>query len=70
MGAKPRRRPNTISTTFDARAKRLTSVLERRADPDTKAWWERYLRGVIGFHGVRMATIRRELRTWLETGLQ
>ncbi len=66
MGAKPRRRPNTISTTFDARAKRLTSVLERRADPDTKAWWERYLRGVIGFHGVRMATIRRELRTWLE----
>lgn len=60
MGAKLRR------TTFNARAKRLTDALERRADPDTKAWWERYLRGVIGFHGVRMATIRRELNTWLE----
>ncbi len=66
MGAKPRR-PSRASTTLAGRVQRLSSALAKRADPETKAWWERYLRGVIGFHGVRMATIRRELHRWIQS---
>lgn len=33
--------------------------LESVADPTTKAWWERYLKGEAAFRGVKMAAIRR-----------
>jgi 3-methyladenine DNA glycosylase AlkD len=43
----------------------LQRRLEGQANPKTKAWWERYLKGVIPFRGVKMADIRRELHAWL-----
>lgn len=36
----------------------IQRALDARADPKTKAWWEKYLRGVIPFRGVPMAGIR------------
>jgi 3-methyladenine DNA glycosylase AlkD len=44
---------------------RLQERLETRADADRKAWWEKYLRGVIPFRGVKMADIRDALHSWL-----
>ncbi len=38
--------------------------LEQRAQPDTKEWWDRYLKGAIGFRGVKMAGIRQAVHTW------
>jgi 3-methyladenine DNA glycosylase AlkD len=49
----------------DARIQALQASLERLADPGTKAWWERYLKGVIPFRGVKMADIRQTLHSWL-----
>ena len=40
------------------------SQLDRKADPRTKAWWERYLNGEIAFRGVKMAGIREALHHW------
>ena len=35
-----------------------------RAQPKTKAWWDRYLKGSIEFRGVKMADIRRSVHAW------
>ena len=40
--------------------------LQQRANPKTKAWWERYLKQVILFRGVKMADIRAALHAWIE----
>lgn len=45
---------------------RLQAALDREADPRTKAWWERYLKGEISFRGVKMAAIRSALHDWYE----
>ncbi|MCP4165501.1 MAG: DNA alkylation repair protein [Chloroflexi bacterium] len=49
----------------DALIKSLQIQLEQRADPKTKDWWERYLKHVISFRGVKMADIRKALQAWL-----
>ena len=49
---------NTIST--------LQEQLDLRANPKTKAWWERYLKHVIPFRGVKMADIRAVLHQWVK----
>ena len=36
--------------------------LEARADPATRDWWERYLKGAVPFRGVKMAGIREVTR--------
>lgn len=43
----------------------LQDRLATRAEEKTRAWWERYLKGVIPFRGVKMAAIRAELHGWL-----
>jgi 3-methyladenine DNA glycosylase AlkD len=42
----------------------LLGRLEGRGDPAVAAWWERYLRGVIRFRGLRMAEIRSVVTGW------
>jgi 3-methyladenine DNA glycosylase AlkD len=42
----------------------LQQQLDQRADAKTKAWWERYLKHVIPFRGVKMADIRAVLHQW------
>jgi 3-methyladenine DNA glycosylase AlkD len=45
---------------------RLQERLDRKADPQRKAWWESYLKDAIPFRGVRMADIRSSLQGWLK----
>ncbi len=42
----------------------LQQELERRADPDKKAWWENYVKGA-SFRGVAMGDVRAVVRAWL-----
>ena len=42
----------------------IAEELQRRAHPDTKDWWDRYLKGAIDFRGVKMADIRRSVHAW------
>ncbi|MYC08278.1 MAG: DNA alkylation repair protein [Chloroflexi bacterium] len=44
----------------------LQKRLNDASDTKTKDWWERYLKHVIPFRGVKMAGIRRALHDWLE----
>lgn len=48
------------------RLRGLQDRLDAAANPKTKDWWERYLKHVIPFRGVKMAEIRRSLHSWLE----
>lgn len=43
----------------------LQARLADVAQPKTKAWWERYLKGVIPFRSVKMAGIRAALHDWI-----
>jgi hypothetical protein len=43
----------------------LQHRLDQRADAKTKAWWERYLKHVIPFRGVKMVDIRAVLHQWV-----
>ncbi|HEX6384794.1 MAG TPA: DNA alkylation repair protein [Anaerolineae bacterium] len=52
---------------MDGLTRKLQRQLESRADPKTKAWWEKYLKYAISFRGVKMADIRAELHQWLES---
>ncbi len=53
--------PEAVST--------IQQRLQTEANPETKEWWERYLKGAIGFRGTGMAGIRRVVHTWhTETG--
>ena len=45
---------------------KLQSRLAGRANHKTKNWWEKYLKHVIAFRGVKMADIRTELHGWYE----
>jgi len=48
----------------------LQRMLNTIAIPKTKAWWEKYLRGVIPFRGVGIPEIRKTLALWREdTGI-
>ena len=42
----------------------LQRRLDARAVPETKEWWERYLRHAIEFRGVKMADIRAAVLGW------
>ena len=44
----------------------LQAELERRADPEKKAWWENYVKGAT-FRGTPMAEVRSAVGRWLET---
>jgi len=41
----------------------LGSLLDVSADPATRDWWERYLKGTARFRGVPMAGIRTAVRS-------
>ncbi len=43
----------------------LQQQIERQARPETKAWWDSYLKHAIPFRGVPMAGIRTALHAWL-----
>ena len=49
------------------RLRGLQHRLDAVANPKTRDWWERYLKHVIPFRGVKMAGIRRSLHDWLES---
>lgn len=40
----------------------IAKELDLRADPATREWWERYLKGALPFRGVKMAGIREVAR--------
>ena len=44
----------------------LQAELERRADPDKKAWWENYVKGA-SFRGTPMREIRSAVAGWLRS---
>lgn len=44
----------------------LQAELERRADPEKKAWWENYVKGAA-FRGTPMGEVRGAVRHWLAT---
>lgn len=43
----------------------LQRRLQRRARPETRSWWENYVKDAAPFRGVAMADVREELRGWL-----
>lgn len=44
--------------------------LQAVADPDTKAWFDNYLRGAISYRGVKTPVVTKILKAWVkETGL-
>ncbi len=43
----------------------LQERLDAAAEPATRDWWERYLKGAIPFRGVKMGAIRRALHAWI-----
>jgi 3-methyladenine DNA glycosylase AlkD len=45
---------------------KLQQGIESKADPETQAWWETYLKQTIPFRGTRMADIRASLHAWFE----
>ena len=49
-----------------SRIAKLQTRLEEKANPKTKAWWERYLWNVIQFLCVKMAQIRAALHAWID----
>ena len=42
----------------------LRQALQEHAIPDTKAWWENYVKGSAPFMGVKMPVIRKVLHRW------
>ena len=42
----------------------LREALQSHANPDTKAWWENYVKGSAPFMGVKMPVIRDTLHQW------
>jgi 3-methyladenine DNA glycosylase AlkD len=48
----------------------LQRRLEDKANAKTKDWWQRYLKGVIGFRGVKMGDIRIAVHAWYVDGMQ
>jgi 3-methyladenine DNA glycosylase AlkD len=42
----------------------LQAALEQGASPETKDWWEKYLRNVIEFRGIGIPQIRVRLAQW------
>jgi 3-methyladenine DNA glycosylase AlkD len=51
-----------------ALVRRLQDALEESASGTTKSWWERYLKGAIGFRGVGIPQIRTILADWRSDG--
>ncbi len=47
----------------------LQARLQAAAEPTTKEWWERYLKGAIEVRGVPMAGIRAALHEWCDAAL-
>jgi 3-methyladenine DNA glycosylase AlkD len=48
----------------EAAIARLQARLDQAADPKTKKWWERYLKGAIPFRGVKMGDVRTAVHAW------
>lgn len=44
--------------------RRLQAELQGLADPQVRAWWESYLKGTIGFRGVKTGGIRTVVQDW------
>ena len=42
----------------------IQEELQAHAVPETREWWESYLKGAIQFRGVKMAGIRRVVHEW------
>jgi len=47
--------------------KTLQARLQEQAVPETKAWWEGYMKHVIPFRGVKMPVVRSVLHSWYQT---
>jgi 3-methyladenine DNA glycosylase AlkD len=45
----------------------LLARLDQAANPKTKDWWDRYLRGAIKFRGVKMGDVRTAVHAWVKT---
>ena len=64
-----------MEMSFDSRAGGVIADLQRRldavADPATKAWFENYLKHVIGYRGVKTPVVARIVAEWRdEHGLE
>jgi 3-methyladenine DNA glycosylase AlkD len=49
---------------FSSPIERLQAQLQDQAVPETKEWWEGYMKHVIPFRGVKMPVIRSVLHRW------
>jgi 3-methyladenine DNA glycosylase AlkD len=50
------------------RAEELSALIADAANERTRAWWNRYLKGAIDFHGVPMAEVRRIVHAFWRDG--
>lgn len=48
----------------EARLKSLSKRLRTKANPEAKAWWQRYVKDAAPFLGVKMADIRTATHEW------
>ncbi|MBE9033335.1 hypothetical protein IQ266_26735 [filamentous cyanobacterium LEGE 11480] len=53
---------NQRSTESLAPIKDLQTRLDRQCDPNTKAWFEAYLKGVIPYRGLKLPQVRSHLK--------
>ncbi|VAX16221.1 hypothetical protein MNBD_NITROSPINAE01-835 [hydrothermal vent metagenome] len=45
----------------------LRKAIKASANTETQEWWEKYMRHVIPFHGVKMGDIRKALNAWIKS---
>lgn len=48
----------------------LQKLLGGKGDTKTKQWWERYMKHVIEFHGIKMANLRRIVESWWSQSME
>lgn len=48
----------------------LQKLLKDRGDAKTKQWWERYMKQVIKFYGIKMADLRKIVDSWWSQSMQ
>jgi 3-methyladenine DNA glycosylase AlkD len=54
---------------FKERTEKLQVDLKQHANPQTKAWWENYVKGSPPFLGVKMPIIRTVVHHWYKEGV-
>jgi len=51
---------------FEPALASLRALLLQDADPDTQAWWDRYVKESAPFMGLKMSTTRKRVQEWHE----